>query len=135
MRRLVVVELLVDDNVEEPVEVVRAVEHDLFEELAGFHVVHVEFRDGRAELLCRDRADAADEVRDALEHLVDVLVRVVDEEVVVLEPDVDALLIHRDLDEYLLHREHDLVLVLGTIIRLDKDQDFLRRRHQRVDAL
>ena len=60
--------------------------------------------------------------------------RVVDEEVVVLEPGVGALFIHRDLDEYLLHREHDLVLVLGTIIRLDKDQDFLRRRQQRVDV-
>ena len=35
---LVVVELLVDDSVEEPVKVVRAVEHDLVEELTGFHV-------------------------------------------------------------------------------------------------
>ena len=70
------------------------------------------FLDGRAELLYRDRADASDEVRDALEHLVDVLMRVVDEEVVVLEPDFDALLIHRDLDENLLHREHDLIFIL-----------------------
>lgn len=65
--------------------------------------------------------------------LVDVLVRVVHEEVVVLEAEVHANILgepHQDL----IDREHDLVLVLGAVVRLDIHHDLLRRGQDLVET-
>ena len=65
--------------------------------------------------------------------LVDVRVRVVHEEVVVLETEVHANLLGEPHQE-LFDRKHDLVLVLRAVVGLDIDGDLFRRGHDLVQT-
>ena len=127
----VIFELLVDRRFEGAVEVVRARNVDLCQKVAR---LHLEPPNDRLQLGVRDGVFVAQKVGDQFEQLVDVLVRVVDHEVVVLEPHLDATLPERRVAHSMLDGEDDLVLVLRTIIGLDVHEDVAYRWRDVVDA-
>ena len=127
----VIFEILVDRRFEDAVEVVRARNVDLCHKVAR---LHLEPPNNHLQLGVRDGVFVAQKVGDQFEQLVDVLVRVVDHEVVVLEPHLHATLMERRVAHRMLDGEDDLVLVLGAIIGLHMHEDVAYRWRDVVDA-